>query len=98
MHALVSDFEGATLHGAAGRAAAYLESLAPDGDAPGVARLPATKTLLASRLGMTKETFSRVLRELSQQGLIRVGRREIALLDRAGLQQLASGAAAIGSG
>jgi CRP-like cAMP-binding protein len=87
LHALVSDFEAATLHGAAQRCAGYLESLAPPGAEPCSVRLPATKTVIASRLGMTKETLSRLLRELAQAGLIRVRRREIALLDRPRLQR-----------
>lgn len=88
MHALVCDFEAATLHGAAGRLAAYLESLA---DAPGEARvtLPAAKKLIAARLGMTKETFSRTLHELAHAGLVRLAGREVVLLDRAGLERAA---------
>lgn len=88
MQALVGDFEAATLHGAAGRVAAYLESLAPPGGEPALVRLPGTKTLLASRLGMTKETLSRVLRELGSAEVIRVGKREIVLLDRARLARV----------
>ena len=34
---------------------------------------------------MTKETFSRALRELAQSGLISVAGRNVALLDRARL-------------
>ena len=90
VHALVTDFEAATLHGAAERLAAYLESLAPPGSEPCAVRLPATKTVIASRLGMTKETFSRLLRELTEAGLIRVEKGVIALLDRARLHQAAS--------
>jgi CRP-like cAMP-binding protein len=90
MQALVSDFEAATLHGAEERLAAYLESLAPPGPQPCTVRLPAAKTVIASRLGMTKETLSRLLHELAQAGLIRVQKAEIALLDRARLRRAAS--------
>ena len=38
---------------------------------------------------MVMETFSRLLRELAQLGLIEVARREITLLDRAGLDEIA---------
>ena len=85
LQALVTDFESATLHGARERLAAYLDSLAPAGTAPAVARLPAAKGLIASRLGMTKETLSRLLRAFSDEGLIAVSSREIRLLDREGL-------------
>lgn len=94
IHSLVSDFEAATMHGAAARAAAYLESLAPEGPGPLVVRLPASKTLIASRLGMTKETFSRILHELSTSGLIRVRKLEISLLDRPRLHSLGQGTGA----
>jgi CRP-like cAMP-binding protein len=89
MHALVCDFEAATLHGATGRLAAYLDAHC----APGEARLhlPAAKKLIAARLGMTKETLSRSLHELAAAGLVEVAGREVALLDRAGLARAARG-------
>jgi len=90
MHELVCDFESTTLHGATGRLAAYLESLA---DSPDTARvtLPAAKKLIAARLGMTKETFSRVLRDLARDGLVRVAGSRIELLDRERLERAARG-------
>jgi CRP-like cAMP-binding protein len=84
LHAMVSDFEATTLHGATGRLAAYLESLA-DSPGPTSVTLPAAKKLIAARLGMTKETFSRALRQLGRDGLLRVAGRRIELLDRAQL-------------
>jgi CRP-like cAMP-binding protein len=62
---LVADFESATVHGARERLAAYLCSLADP----------------AARLGMTKETLSRLLRMLSDEGLIAVAGREIRVVD-----------------
>lgn len=94
MHALISDFEATTMHGATERIASYLDSLAaPDAAAPATVRLPATKTVIAARLGITKETLSRLLRGLARSGLVAVNRREITLLDRARLAQVARGAA-----
>jgi CRP-like cAMP-binding protein len=84
MHALVCDFEATTMHGAAERLAAYLESLAASPTATRVT-LPAAKKLIAARLGMTKETFSRALHELAQAGLLQVAGRDVLLLDRARL-------------
>ncbi|MEO8717261.1 MAG: Crp/Fnr family transcriptional regulator, partial [Burkholderiales bacterium] len=88
MHALVCDFEATTLHGAAARLAAYLESLA---ETPGETRvtLPAAKKVIAARLGMTKETFSRTLHELAHGDLVRLAGRDVLLLDRAGLERTA---------
>ncbi len=88
MHALICDFEATTMHGAAERLAAYLESLAEAPEATRVT-LPAPKKLIAARLGMTKETFSRTLHEFVQSGLVTVAGREVILLDRAGLARAA---------
>lgn len=79
---LVADFESATVHGARERLASYLSSL----DATsGIAHLPAAKSLIAARLGMTKETLSRLLRLLSDEGLIAVAGRDIRVVDPARL-------------
>ena len=91
MHNLVAEVEASTLLSARQRVASYLESLAAD-SANGRARLPATKTVIAARLGVTKETFSRLLRELANQGLIEVEKRDILLRDRTGLAAVAQGA------
>jgi CRP-like cAMP-binding protein len=89
VHALVCEFEATTMHGATERLAAYLESLAASPEAARVT-LPAAKKLIAARLGMTKETFSRALHELAQAGLLAVKGREVELLDRAGLADFSS--------
>ncbi|HET7670765.1 MAG TPA: Crp/Fnr family transcriptional regulator [Burkholderiales bacterium] len=88
---LLTEVRTATLHSGAQRLAAYLDSLAADHSAPGPLRieLPASKTLIASRLGVKKETLSRLLRQLSSEGMISVGRREIAILDPQRLAALA---------
>lgn len=91
MHNLVAEVEASTLLSARQRVATYLESLAAE-QVNGRVRLPATKTVIAARLGVTKETFSRLLRELANQGLIEVEKRDIALRDRPGLAVVARGA------
>jgi len=91
IHAMVSDFEAVSMHGATERLAAYLQSLADSPQAASVT-LPAAKKLIAARLGMTKETFSRALRELARDGLVRVAGRNIALLDRERLARAGHGA------
>lgn len=88
---LVADFESATVHGARERLAAYLFSLA--GPSPGTALLPTAKSIIAARLGMTKETLSRLLRLLSDEGLIAVAGREIRIVDAARLGAAARGPA-----
>jgi len=90
MHGLVADVEASALHGGLQRVAAYLDAHAePADDGAARVRLPTTKTVIASHLGVTKETFSRLLRELAQLGLITVARREITLLERDRLAELA---------
>jgi CRP-like cAMP-binding protein len=97
IHMLIADIESYSLSSGTQRIAAYLHSLA---GAPGPAgvcaltrvRLPANKTVIASRLGVTKETFSRLLHELTAQGLVEVSRREIVLRDPPRLAELARGA------
>lgn len=86
-HRLLGEVESGMQRGEQ-RLAAYLESIAQPGPAPGTssARLPVSKTLLAARLGVKKETLSRLLRRLQARGLIRVARREITILDPAGLR------------
>jgi len=88
---LLSELEASTMRRGAQRLAHYLGSLAEPAAVPGrfVSRLPASKTLIASRLDMKKETLSRLLRSLAQQGVIEVRQREITILDRARLASIA---------
>ena len=85
-HGLLGELE-AGLQRSSQRLACYHESIAEPGAAPGTttARLPLSKTLLAARLGVKKETLSRLLHQLAARGLISVAQREIAILDRAAL-------------
>jgi len=84
---LVADIDASVGRSSTQRLAAYLESLAgPHADTARCAvELPVTKTALAARLGITKETMSRLLRELKDQGLILMDRSTITILDRARL-------------
>ena len=89
---LLSELEASLQQGGLQRLACYLHSLArPDGQ-PGawIARLPVTKTTVAARLGVKKETLSRMLRELASRGMIAVAGPQVSIIDRAGLAQLAS--------
>ena len=85
---MLAEVESATLRRGAQRLASYLVSLAEPAGQNGApngsctVRLPATKTVIASRLNMEKATLSRLLRSLSEQGLIGVAQRDITILDR----------------
>jgi CRP-like cAMP-binding protein len=48
--------------------------------------LEATKGVIASRLNITQEHFSRILHQLMEAGLIEVSRRDIRILDIARLR------------
>lgn len=75
------------------RLASYLISLSEDSSGNGDGtqiRLPASKTTIAARLSVQKETLSRMLRELSERGYIRVEGRVITILDREHLAGLAA--------
>ena len=87
---LLAEVESGALRRGLQRLAAYLESLAvPNGsDGTFIAQLPTTKTIVASRLGIKKETLSRMLRDLAERGVITVDQREIHILDRSGLATL----------
>lgn len=81
---LLGELEASVRQNAVQRLATYLASLAEPNGSPQtwIARLPVSKTAIAERLGITKETMSRLLRELSAQGAIQVERRDITILDR----------------
>jgi len=86
----VADIEAYTLKSATERVTAYLLAALDDHAAPGQPAdvlLAASKSVLASRLNITREHFSRILHELSQAGLIRVSGRSIHVLDPAGLRE-----------
>ena len=87
---LVADIEAYTLKSATERVTGYLLTALDDParqGQPADVLLAASKSVLASRLNITREHFSRVLHELSQAGLIRVSGRNIHVLDPAGLRE-----------
>lgn len=64
------------------RVACYLSQRRPaDTGARYDVLLPTTKREVATKLNLTQETFSRVLRQLSQEGVIAVSGRRIQILD-----------------
>lgn len=89
--AQVNDLENLLFRKADGRVARYLLDLfgSTSRGLGQVVRLPARKGLIASRLHMTKEHFSRTLRELSERGVVAVRHLDIEILDRAALERIA---------
>jgi len=93
LHGLISDLEAYTLQSGTQRVIGYLLNAVPDGatgEAPVELRLPASKSVIASRLNLTPEHFSRILHELAEAGLIRVEGRSFSILDVDGLRRYES--------
>ncbi len=88
----ISDLESLTLHSGTERVVAYLLSRL-DGEErrPHVGvTLPASKGVIASRLNLTQEHFSRILHDLTAINLIRVDGRYITIPDIAQLRARAA--------
>jgi len=96
LHGLVQDVAGCALHSGTQRVIGYLLREHPQVEGkpdvkpdvkPGsetvaiTVSLPVSKAVIASRLSMTPEYFSRVLHALEDAGLIEVDKRDIRILD-----------------
>jgi len=89
---MIDEVEAATLQRGAQRLARYLQSLVRSTPVPGSVRLPVSKTLVAARLGVKKETLSRLLHQLAAEGVIEVARRDVKILDAGRLSSVAGDA------
>ncbi|KAA6187806.1 Crp/Fnr family transcriptional regulator [Thiohalocapsa marina] len=83
LRGLVGEIDSLTLHSASGRLARYLLGKIPPQRR--AMRLDVRKGVLASRLSIKPETFSRVVRDLSQRGIIEVHGSEVVIADREAL-------------
>ena len=83
LHGLVRDVEAYTLRSGQDRVIGYLLAELPEGALSGPAEVQLTpgKSVLASRLNMTPEHFSRILHHLTAGGLIEVSGRSIRVPD-----------------
>ena len=83
LHGLVRDVEAYTLRSSQERVIGYLLAELP-GDAegsPAEVHLTPGKSVIASRLNMTPEHFSRILHELGNAGLIEISGRTVRIPD-----------------
>jgi CRP/FNR family transcriptional regulator, dissimilatory nitrate respiration regulator len=90
LHGLVTDLEAYTLHSGTQRVLGYLLRGIPENEpesAPVEISLSTSKSILASRLNLTPEHFSRILHDLTEAGLIRVEGRSIRILDPGALRR-----------
>lgn len=83
LHHLIADVESYCLKSSTQRVVGYLLGEAQEnGDRVGARiSLTASKQLIASRLNLTPETFSRTLHQLAEEGLIHVEGKNIAVAD-----------------
>ena len=89
IHGLVSDIDSLTLHSSKSRLAGYLINCM--GHFPhGVINLELPKGVIASRLSMKPETFSRALHSLDEAGIISVEKRLVKILDEKTLREIAN--------
>lgn len=89
LHGKINDINNLTLHNATYRLVIYLLEQLPEGAlALSSIHLGATKSIIASRLSIKPETFSRILLRMSKQGLIEVHGNDITLIDVNGLRNL----------
>jgi CRP/FNR family transcriptional regulator len=89
LHQFALQIENLSLKEMPARLASYLIFLADEQNKGQVVTLNISKGQLASILGTIPETLSRVFAKLSSQSLIRVNGKNITLLDRRGLEDLA---------
>lgn len=83
LHQLLADVESYSLHSGKQRIIGYLVRDIPENDHGKnmTVTLPTNKGIIASRLNLTQEHFSRILHELSELGLIAVEGRKIHIPD-----------------
>ena len=84
LHSLIGDVEAYSLRSCTQRVIGYLLQYDDDkAEDSGnfLINLPASKTVIASRLNISPETFSRVLHDLSAAGLISVKGKDVSVLD-----------------
>lgn len=89
LHSLVAEIDELSLQSSTCRVANYILQLAPADTSEFKLEIP--KGVMASRLSIKPETFSRILRHLQDDQVIVLKGAEIKLIDRQALQTLATG-------
>ena len=90
MHALMCDMESLSLCTGTQRVAAYLLKDVDDEDSGAATMtLPVAKAVVASRLNLTPEHFSRIMADLSTRKMIAFRGRKVSILDNGALRRCA---------
>jgi CRP-like cAMP-binding protein len=87
LRALIGEIDNLTLHTATSRVAGYLLMKLPEGCK--ALHLNVRKGVLASRLSVQPATFSRVVKNLIDQGIIEVHGNHVTILDQTALDAIA---------
>ena len=92
LHTLVVDIQSCSLNRAHQRVIGYLlgEMREADIKSNTIICLPVSKKLVASMLDLSAETFSRVLHDLSEQGLVKIDGRKIEIINMLALKSYKS--------
>jgi CRP-like cAMP-binding protein len=83
---LVNEIDKLTLHSGTCRVASYLIEHAPEDEE--VFDLDVAKSVIAARLSVKPETFSRIIKNLREQGIISIDGNKITIHNRQALQGL----------
>jgi CRP-like cAMP-binding protein len=91
LHGMINEIDRLTLHSGTQRLAEYLLEQVPEGvlQSPCI-RLLVPKLVIASRLGIQPETFSRIMARLRNDGMIEIHNDTILLKDLGALRCLAA--------
>lgn len=83
--------ENLSLKEVPGRLAAYLLYMCKQNECRETVEIDISKGQLASLLGTIPETLSRILRKMSEKGILSVSGRKIKLLDKKALHEIVEG-------
>ncbi|MEN8710925.1 MAG: Crp/Fnr family transcriptional regulator [Arenicellales bacterium] len=87
LHGLIKEIDDLSLQNGTRRVASYLINLAGQGSDNFELDIP--KGVMASRLSLKPETFSRIIRNLHDKNILTVTRKNIVIHNREGLQAIA---------
>lgn len=91
VHKFVNDIHSLSMSTAQQKVAGYFLAFLSDETEEQVITLPSTKAIVASRLGLQPETFSRVLTRMKDQGVIREEKSHLVVLAPEKLRELRDG-------
>ena len=86
LRSLVNEIDKLTLHSGTYRVASYLIQEAPEGQSEFKLEMP--KNIIAARLSIKPETFSRIIKNLKNQGVLSIDGNQVIIHDMKTLKEL----------